>query len=55
LQILGASKKPITEMNPIKPEVGVEILSIQAVEMKRKEVLVKEIDELARFILSEKG
>jgi electron transfer flavoprotein beta subunit len=55
LQILGASKKPITEISPIKPEVGVEILSIQAVEMKRKEVLVKDIDELARVILSEKG
>jgi electron transfer flavoprotein beta subunit len=55
LQILGASKKPITEINPIKPEMGLEILSIQAVEMKRKEVLVKDIDELARVILSEKG
>ena len=55
LQILGASKKPITEMSPIKPEVGVEILNIQAVEMKRKEILVKDIDELARVILSEKG
>jgi electron transfer flavoprotein beta subunit len=54
LHILGASKKSITEMSTIKQEVGVEILSIRAVEMKRKEVIVKEIDELARVILSEK-
>jgi len=38
----------------MKQEVGVKILSILAVEMKRKEVIVKEIDELARVILSEK-
>ncbi|MCX9083131.1 MAG: electron transfer flavoprotein subunit beta/FixA family protein [Candidatus Methanoperedens sp.] len=54
LQILGASKKSITEMSPMKQEVGVKILSILAVEMKRKEVIVKEIDELAKVILSEK-
>ena len=54
LQILGASKKSITEMSPMKQEAGVKILSILAVEMKRKEVIVKEIDELAKVILSEK-
>jgi electron transfer flavoprotein beta subunit len=54
LQILGSSKKSITEMSPIKPEVGVETLSILAIEMKRKEVMVKEIEELARVIQSEK-
>ena len=54
LQILGASKKKITEMSPLKPEVGVETLSILAVEMKRKEVMVKDIQEIARVILSEK-
>ncbi|MCX9084151.1 MAG: electron transfer flavoprotein subunit beta/FixA family protein [Candidatus Methanoperedens sp.] len=54
LQILGASKKPITEINPIKPEVGIEILSIQAVEMKRKEIVIKDIDELVK-VISGKG
>lgn len=54
LQILGASKKKITEMSPIKPDVGVETQNILAVEMKRKEILVKDIEELARTILSEK-
>ncbi len=54
LHILGASKKKITEMSPMKPEVGVETLRILAVEMKRKEVIVKDIEELARAILSEK-
>lgn len=55
LNILGASKKSLTEISPVKQEVGVEILSIQAVEMRRKEVMVKDIDELAKVILSEKG
>jgi len=54
LQILGASKKKITEMSPLKPEVGVETISILAVEMKRKEVMVKDIEELARVVQSEK-
>lgn len=54
LQILGASKKKMTEIGPVEPEAGVETLSIQAVEMKRKEMILKDIDELARTIISEK-
>ena len=54
LQILGASKKKITEISPAKQEGGVETLSITAIEMKRKEVILKDIEELARIILSEK-
>ncbi len=53
LQILGASKKEITEISPTKPEAGVETLSITAVEMKRKEVILKDIGELAKLILTE--
>lgn len=55
LQILGASKKKITEISPAKPEAGIETLSIMAIEMKRKEVILKDIGELARVILSEKS
>ncbi len=54
VQILGASKKKITEISPAKPEAGVETLSILAVEMKRKEIILKDIEELARVIVSEK-
>jgi len=53
LQILGASKKKITEASPAKPEAGVETLSILAIEMKRKEVILKDIEELAMVITSE--
>ena len=53
LQILGASKKKITEISPAKQEGGVETLSITAIEMKRKEVILKDIRELARIIISE--
>ncbi len=55
LQILGASKKKITEISPAKPEAGVETLSITAIEMKRKEVILKDIGELARIIFSVKS
>lgn len=54
VQILGASKKKITETGHAKPESGVETLSIQAVEMKRKGIILKDIEELARVIISEK-
>jgi len=54
LQILGASKKKITEISPVKPEVGAETLDIIAIEMKRKGIMVKSIEELAGVILSEK-
>ncbi len=39
LQILGASKKKTTETTPGKIEAGIETLSIQAIEMKRKGML----------------
>ena len=55
LQILGASKKKLTEISPAKPESGVETLSITAIEMKRKEVILKDIKELARVVISEKS
>jgi electron transfer flavoprotein beta subunit len=54
MQILGASKKKITEMNPFKPEAGVETLSILAIEMKRKEVILKDVENLAKVIMTEK-
>lgn len=54
LQILGASKKKITEISPQKPDVGIETLSTLAVEMKRKEVILKDVETLARVIISEK-
>ena len=55
LQILGASKKKITEVSIEKQEAGVETLSITAIEMKRKEVILKDIGELARIIFSVKS
>ena len=55
LQILGASKKKLTEIRPAKPESGVETLSITAIEMKRKEVILKDIKELAKVVISEKS
>jgi len=55
LQILGASKKKITEISPAKPEAGIETLSITAIEMNRKEIILKDIEELARVIISEKS
>lgn len=54
LQILGASKKKITEISPPKPEAGIETLSITAIEMNRKEIILKDTEELARVIISEK-
>jgi electron transfer flavoprotein beta subunit len=54
VQILGASKKKMTDLGSQKAEAGVETLSILAIEMKRKEVMVKDIKELARVILSQK-
>lgn len=54
LAILGASKKKNTEISPVKPESGAETLDIIAIEMKRKEIMVKSIEELAGVILSEK-
>lgn len=55
LQILGASRKKITEVSPAKPEAGVETLSITAIEMNRKEIILKDVEELARIILSVKS
>lgn len=55
LQILGASKKKITEISLEKQEAGIETLRVTAIEMKRKEVILKDIGELARIILSEKS
>jgi electron transfer flavoprotein beta subunit len=54
VQILGASKKKLTDLGYKKAEAGVETLGIQAIEMKRKRVIVKDIEELARVILSQK-
>jgi len=54
IQILGASKKKITETSPSKPDSGVETLSILAVEMKRKEVILKDVEALAKVIITEK-
>ena len=53
LQILGASKKKITEINLEKQEAGIETLRITAIEMKRKEVILKDVEELAMVITSE--
>jgi electron transfer flavoprotein beta subunit len=55
LQILGASKKKITEISLEKQEAGIETLRVTAIEMKRKEVILKDIEELARVITSESG
>lgn len=55
LQILGASKKKMTEISLEKPESGIETLSITAIEMKRKEIILKDVEELARIIISEKS
>ncbi len=54
MQILGASKKKITEISPEKPGPGVETLSILAVEMKRKELILKDVGTLAKIIMAEK-
>jgi len=53
LQILGASKKKITEISVEKQEAGIETLRITAIEMKRKEVILKDVEELAMVITSE--
>ena len=53
LQILGASKKKITEISPAKQEAGIETVRVTAIEMKRKEVILKDIEELAMVITSE--
>jgi electron transfer flavoprotein beta subunit len=54
MQILGSSKKKITETSPSKPDAGVETLSILAIEMKRKEVILKDVEALAKVIITEK-
>jgi len=54
LQILGASKKKITQMRPAKLDAGIETLSILAVEMKRKEVILKDVETLAKVIMTDK-
>ncbi len=54
LQILGASKKKITEIDIARPETGIETLNISALEMKRKEMVIKDVEELAKIIISEK-
>jgi electron transfer flavoprotein alpha/beta subunit len=55
LQILAASKKKITEIDPGKVEDGIQILGIEAIEMKRKQNLLRDAGELARIIISERG
>ncbi|HIH45134.1 MAG TPA: hypothetical protein HA257_08735 [Candidatus Methanoperedenaceae archaeon] len=54
LQILGASKKKIQDISPLKPDAGIETLSILAVDMKRKEVMLKDVETLAKIIIAEK-
>ncbi len=54
VNILGASKKKFTEISPAKQDVGIETLSILAVEMKRKEKIMKDVESLAKVILTEK-
>jgi len=54
VQILGASKKKVTEISPGKPEAGIETLSVAAIEMKRKEIILKDVETLAKVIMSEK-
>ena len=54
LQIVGASKKKITEISPEKTEIGIETVNIEAIEMKRKGIIVENIEQLAAVILSEK-
>jgi len=53
-QILGASKKKITEISPEKQDAGIETLSILAFPMKRKEMILKDVETLAKVIMSEK-
>lgn len=55
LHILAASKKKLTEIDPGKAEDGIRILGIEAIEMKRKEILLRDAGELARIIISERG
>lgn len=54
VQILGASKKKVSEISPAKPDAGIETLSILAVEMKRKEMILKDVGSLAKVIMMEK-
>ena len=54
MQILGASKKKITEISPEKQDAGIETLSILAFPMKRKEMILKDVETLAKVIMSEK-
>jgi hypothetical protein len=54
VQILGASKKTINEISPDRPDAGIETLSILALEMKRKEMILKDVENLAKVILTEK-
>jgi electron transfer flavoprotein beta subunit len=54
VQILGASKKKITEISPDRPDAGIETLSILALEMKRKEMILKDVENLAKVIMTEK-
>jgi electron transfer flavoprotein beta subunit len=55
LQILAASKKKMTEIEPGKVEDGIQILGIEAIEMKRKEIVLRDAGELAKIIISERG
>ena len=54
MQIIGASKKKITEISPEKQDAGIETLSILAFPMKRKEMILKDVETLAKVIMSEK-
>lgn len=53
LQILGAGKKKTAEASVEAQPRGVEAVSVKAIEMKRKAVMVKEVPELATRIISE--
>lgn len=54
IQIIGASKKKMTEIRPQEQEQGVLTLNVKAVEMKRKEVILKDVEELAKVIVQER-
>lgn len=54
IQILGASKRKMTDITPESTEMGVETLSIQAIEMKRKEIMLEDVEKLSSIIISEK-
>lgn len=54
MQILGATKKKMTEISPQMQDAGIETLRILAFPMKRKEIILKDVETLAKVIMSEK-